>query len=178
MQSGLQNRLTACLLSPNLTAYKTDALPNISVTSFDIDYLMRLTLWQTFIKDNSNIFKVPSSLFEDVELSAIFATIVSDLLSSIRGGMKSKVCTLVLCARKFSIITQLISSIRKRLSIMDTSKSLAHGCIEVDAAHWNRIAFLVCFRYIRYHRMITFNISGAACVSSWLVSVTTEIFRW
>ncbi|KAG1811357.1 uncharacterized protein BJ212DRAFT_1483609 [Suillus subaureus] len=66
-KSGLQNRLTACLLSPNLTAYKTDVLQNIS----------------TFIKDNSSIFKVPSSLFEDVELSAIFTTIISDLLSSI-----------------------------------------------------------------------------------------------
>ncbi|KAG2134888.1 uncharacterized protein EDB93DRAFT_1254391 [Suillus bovinus] len=115
-KSGLQNRLTACLLSPNLTAYKTDALPNIS----------------TFIKENSSIFKVPSSLFEDVELSAIFATTVSDLLSSIRGGMKSK----------------LLSSIQKHLSIMDTSKSLAHGCIEVDAAHWNRVAFLRCCLHV------------------------------
>ncbi|KAG1801085.1 uncharacterized protein BJ212DRAFT_1200451, partial [Suillus subaureus] len=83
----------------------------------------------TFIKDNSSIFKVPSSLFKDVELSAICATIISDLLSSIQGGMKSK----------------LLSSIQKCLSIMDTSKLLAHGCIEVDAAHWNRVAFLALY---------------------------------
>ncbi|KAG1804533.1 uncharacterized protein BJ212DRAFT_1284262, partial [Suillus subaureus] len=39
----------------------------------------------------------------------------------------------------------LLSSIQKHLSIMDTSKSLAHGCIEVDATHWNRIAFLALY---------------------------------
>ncbi|OJA16731.1 hypothetical protein AZE42_12852 [Rhizopogon vesiculosus] len=109
-KSGLQNRLTACLLSPNLTAYVTDTLPNIS----------------SFIKENNSIFKVPLSLFEDVQLSGIFVTVVSDLLCSIRSNMKSK----------------LLASIRKRMSIMDTAKSLAHGCIEVDAAHWNRLAFL------------------------------------
>ncbi|KAJ8583167.1 hypothetical protein M405DRAFT_749060, partial [Rhizopogon salebrosus TDB-379] len=92
-------------------------------------YTTKLTLQQSFIKENSNIFKVPLALFEDVQLSGIFATIVSDLLSSIRGNMKSK----------------LLSSIRKRMSIMDTAKSLAHGCIEVDAAHWNRLAFLALY---------------------------------
>ncbi|OAX31578.1 hypothetical protein K503DRAFT_812023 [Rhizopogon vinicolor AM-OR11-026] len=110
-KSGLQNHLTACLLSPNLTTYVMDTLPNIS----------------SFIKENNSIFKVPLSMFKDVQLSGIFATIVSDLLSSICGNMKSK----------------LLSSIRKCMSIMDTVKSLAHGCIEVDAAHWNRLAFLL-----------------------------------
>ncbi|KAG2357835.1 hypothetical protein BDR07DRAFT_1379827 [Suillus spraguei] len=92
-------------------------------------YYMLIDL-KSFIKDNSSIFKVPLSLFEDIHLSALFASIVSDLLSSIRGSMKSK----------------LLSSIRKCMSIMDTVKSLAHGCIKVDAAHWNRLAFLRCLR--------------------------------
>lgn len=38
---------------------------------------------------------------------------------------------------------QLVASLIKRMSIMDTAKSLAHSIIEVDAAHWNRYAFLV-----------------------------------
>ncbi|KAG2148961.1 hypothetical protein DEU56DRAFT_909254 [Suillus clintonianus] len=109
-KSALQNRLIACLLSPNITAYVTDTHPHI----------------MNFIKDNSGVFKVPPSLFEDVELTAILAKIVSELLSSIRSNMKSK----------------LLASIRKRMSIMDTAKSLAHGSIEVDSAHWNRLAFL------------------------------------
>jgi hypothetical protein len=43
------------------------------------------------------------------------------------------------------------------MSIMDTAKSLAHGIIEVDAAHWNRYAFLVCFyskALCRVHKII------------------------
>ncbi|KAG2087602.1 uncharacterized protein F5147DRAFT_781252 [Suillus discolor] len=111
-KSALQNRLIACLLSPNITAYVTDTHPHI----------------MNFIKDNSGVFKVPPSLFEDVELTAVLAKIVSELLSSIRGNMKNK----------------LLASIRKHMSIMDTAKSLAHGSIEVDSAHWNRLAFLRC----------------------------------
>ncbi|KAG1875770.1 hypothetical protein F4604DRAFT_1581636, partial [Suillus subluteus] len=82
-----------------------------------------------FIKNNCGIFKVPPSLFEDAELTAILAKTASELLSSIRGNMKSK----------------LLSSIRKRLCIMDTAKLLAHGYIEVDSAHWNRLAFLTLY---------------------------------
>ncbi|KAG1733334.1 uncharacterized protein EDB91DRAFT_1251337 [Suillus paluster] len=109
-KSALQNRLIACLLSPNITAYMEDTLPHI----------------MNFIKNNSGIFKVPLSLFKDVKLTAILAKTVSELLSSIRGNMKSK----------------LLASICKRMSITDTAKSLAHGSIEVDSAHWNRLAFL------------------------------------
>ncbi|KAG2145796.1 hypothetical protein DEU56DRAFT_910079 [Suillus clintonianus] len=109
-KSALQNRLTACMLSPNLTAYVTDTHPQIL----------------KFIKEHQEVFKVPEALFEDVQLSTLFAKIVSDSLSTIRGNMKSK----------------LTVSIAKRTSITDIARSLAHGCIEVDAAHWNRLAFL------------------------------------
>lgn len=40
---------------------------------------------------------------------------------------------------------QLTTSIARRTSITDVARTMAHGCIEVDAAHWNRLAFLVCF---------------------------------
>ncbi|KAG2116184.1 hypothetical protein BD769DRAFT_1327623, partial [Suillus cothurnatus] len=110
-KSALQNRLTACMLSPNLTAYVTDTHEHI----------------MDFIKTHNKVFKIPKSLFEDVELSAQFSTVVSDLLACICGNIKTK----------------LVLSISKHLSIMDTAKSLAHSCIEVDASHWNRYAFLV-----------------------------------
>ncbi|KAG2079522.1 uncharacterized protein F5147DRAFT_784989 [Suillus discolor] len=109
-KSALQNRLTACMLSPNITAYVTDTHPQIL----------------KFIKKHQDVFKVPALLFEDVELTALFAKVVSESLSTIRGNMKSK----------------LTASIAKRTSITDVARSLAHGCIEVDAAHWNRLAFL------------------------------------
>ncbi|KAG2132138.1 uncharacterized protein EDB93DRAFT_1255326 [Suillus bovinus] len=51
---------------------------------------------------------------QDVELLAQLSKIVSELLSSIRGNLKSK----------------LVILISKRMSIMDTAKSLAHGVIE------------------------------------------------
>ncbi|KAG1872269.1 hypothetical protein F4604DRAFT_1925889 [Suillus subluteus] len=109
-KSGLQNHLMACVLSPNLTAYVNDTLEHV----------------MEFIKKNSKIFKVPSFLFEDIELTAQLSTLVSEALSCIRGNVKAK----------------LMSSIIKRTSIIDTTRSLAHGCLEVDAPHWNRFAFL------------------------------------
>ncbi|KAG1892324.1 hypothetical protein F4604DRAFT_1565221, partial [Suillus subluteus] len=78
------------------------------------------------IKNNNEIFKVPKFLFEDIELATQFSKLISKALSSIRGNVKNK----------------LMSSISKCSSIIDTARSLAHGCIEVDATHWNRCAFL------------------------------------
>ncbi|KAG1724738.1 hypothetical protein EDB19DRAFT_2043411 [Suillus lakei] len=109
-KSALQSRLTACLLSPNITAYVTDTHSNI----------------MEFIKNHREVFKLPAALIQDVELSAQLSKIVSELLSSIRGNLKAK----------------LVASISKRMSVMDTAKSLAHGIIEVEACHWNRYAFL------------------------------------
>ncbi|KAG1762174.1 hypothetical protein EDD22DRAFT_953326 [Suillus occidentalis] len=65
-KSALQSRLTACLLSPNLTAYIDDTHMNIMV------------------------FKIPAVLINDVELLAQLSKIVGDLLSSIRGNLKGK----------------------------------------------------------------------------------------
>ncbi|KAG1764901.1 hypothetical protein EV702DRAFT_1204826 [Suillus placidus] len=111
-KSALHNRLTACMLSPNITAYVTDTHPQI------LD----------FIKRHQEVFKVPALLFEDVELTAAFAKLVSESLSTIHGNMKAKLTT----------------SIARRTSITDVARTMAHGCIEVDVAHWNRLAFLRC----------------------------------
>ncbi|KAG1790218.1 uncharacterized protein HD556DRAFT_1242727 [Suillus plorans] len=43
---------------------------------------------------------------------------------------------------------------------MDTAKSLAHSCIEVDASHWNRYAFLVCILRVLTYRIIIFLTTG------------------
>ncbi|KAG1866337.1 hypothetical protein C8R48DRAFT_672095 [Suillus tomentosus] len=73
-KSALHNCLTACMLSPNITAYVTDTHPQI------LD----------FIKRHQEVFKVPALLFEDAELTAAFAKVVSESLSTIRGNMKTK----------------------------------------------------------------------------------------
>ncbi|KAG1741901.1 uncharacterized protein EDB91DRAFT_1247944 [Suillus paluster] len=109
-QSGLHNCLTACVLSPNLTANVNDTLEHV----------------MEFIKKNSEIFKVPKFLFEDIELTAQLSKLVSEALACIHGNIKSK----------------LMTSISKRSSIIDTARSLAHGCLEIDVSHWNRYAFL------------------------------------
>lgn len=60
--------------------------------------------------------------------------------------------------------SKLVISIAKRMSIMDTAKSLAHGVIEVEACHWNRYTFLVCFNSnTRYQ---AFNASLAALLAN------------
>ncbi|KAG2062877.1 hypothetical protein BDR04DRAFT_1164525 [Suillus decipiens] len=109
-QSALQSCLTVCLLSPNITVYVTDTHMNI----------------MDFIKNHCEVFKLPAALMQDVELLAQLSKIISELLSSIRGNLKSK----------------LVISIAKHMSIMDTAKSLAHSVIEVEACHWNRYTFL------------------------------------
>ncbi|KAG1879857.1 hypothetical protein F4604DRAFT_1923064 [Suillus subluteus] len=110
-KSGLQNHLTACMLSPNITTYVTDVHPHV----------------MDFVRDHHNVFKIPVAMLEDVELNVQLSKLVSDLLFSIHGNIKAKLTT----------------SIVKRSSIMETTKSLAHHCgIEVDSMHWNRFAFL------------------------------------
>jgi hypothetical protein len=48
-------------------------------------------IWQKFIKAHQEVFKVPALLFEDMELTTIFAKIVSESLSTICGNIKAKV---------------------------------------------------------------------------------------
>ncbi|KAG1719836.1 hypothetical protein EDB19DRAFT_1918500 [Suillus lakei] len=131
-KSALQNRLTACMLSPNLTAYVTDTHEHI----------------MDFIKTHNEVFKIPKSLFEDAELSAQFSTIVSDLLACIRGNIKTKslfedaelstqfstiVSDLLACIRG-NIKTKLVLSI-SNLSLIAASR-LMHP-IGTDMLFWS-----------------------------------------
>ncbi|KAG1826380.1 hypothetical protein EV424DRAFT_1345690 [Suillus variegatus] len=82
-KSGLQNCLTACVLSPNLTAYVNDTLEHVMVPS--------IFLWtKEFMKNNNEIFKVPKFLFEDIELTTQLLKLVSEALSCIRSNVKTK----------------------------------------------------------------------------------------
>jgi hypothetical protein len=81
--------------------------------------------------------------FEDIELTEQLSTLVSEALLCIRGNVKAKVSVAKNTSQnntKLRLI-QLMSSIIKRTSIIDTTRSLAHGCLEVDASHWNRLMF-------------------------------------
>ncbi|KAH7918078.1 hypothetical protein BV22DRAFT_983437, partial [Leucogyrophana mollusca] len=72
------------------------------------------------------VFKIPRGLLEDPELSKQLSRMVTDMLSSLRGNIKQR----------------LTASAVKDLNIVEASKSLAHGCIEVDSSHWHRFAYL------------------------------------
>ncbi|KAG1828026.1 hypothetical protein EV424DRAFT_1537029 [Suillus variegatus] len=109
-ESALKSRLTACMLSPNLTAYVTDTQQHV----------------MEFIQGHLELFKISEGLFDDNELRTQLGKLVTRLLATIRGQIK----------------TALTTSIIKRLSIMDALKPLIHSGMEVDSSHWTRFAFL------------------------------------
>ncbi|KAG1734733.1 uncharacterized protein EDB91DRAFT_1250852 [Suillus paluster] len=109
-ESALKSRLTACMLSPNLTAYVTDTQQHV----------------MEFIQGHTELFKISEGLFDDNELRTQLGKLVTRLLATIRGQIK----------------TALTTSIIKRLSIMDALKPLIHSGMEVDSSHWTRFAFL------------------------------------
>ncbi|KAG2050120.1 hypothetical protein BDR06DRAFT_1023463 [Suillus hirtellus] len=73
-KSGLQNCLTACVLSPNLTAYVNDMLEHV----------------MEFTKNNNEILEVPKFLFEDIELTAQLLKLISKALSCICSNVKTE----------------------------------------------------------------------------------------
>ncbi|KAI6033854.1 hypothetical protein BKA83DRAFT_4486945 [Pisolithus microcarpus] len=81
-----------------------------------------------FIFEHQDIFKIPAGVFDDSELKSSLRTVVSRLLATIRSHLKS----------------QLTLSIAKKTCIIDVTKSLARvsSGMELEAAHWNRMAFL------------------------------------
>ncbi|KAF8837379.1 hypothetical protein BDN67DRAFT_1013923 [Paxillus ammoniavirescens] len=109
---GLHNCLLACLLSPNLTTYITDTQHHI----------------MDFIFEHLDVFKIPAGVFDDAEIRSSLGRIVTRLLATIRSQLKS----------------QLTMSIAKKTCIINVTKVLARSSsgMEVDAAHWNRLAFL------------------------------------
>ncbi|KIK77517.1 hypothetical protein PAXRUDRAFT_17445 [Paxillus rubicundulus Ve08.2h10] len=69
----LKRRITACLLSPNLTAYVTDTTDHVMI----------------FMQEHNNLFKVPKIFFEDTELNEALKKLVTDTLASCRGRIKA-----------------------------------------------------------------------------------------
>lgn len=98
---------------------------------------------------HNDLFKIAEGLFEDTELRSQLGRLVTRLLSTIRGQIKSTVCIFSMnedrkCSQR-SFYPQLTMSVSKRLSIMDALKLLIHSGMEVDSSHWTRFAFLVGF---------------------------------
>ncbi|KIK77353.1 hypothetical protein PAXRUDRAFT_17563 [Paxillus rubicundulus Ve08.2h10] len=108
----LQNCLLACMLSPNITAYMTEAQHHIL----------------EFISEHPDVFKVPAAVFKDDKLRSQLGKLVVKLLSTIHSQIRS----------------QLTISIAKKTCIIDMTKALIQGSsgLDVEATHWNRMAFL------------------------------------
>ncbi|KAG2120424.1 uncharacterized protein F5147DRAFT_766341 [Suillus discolor] len=81
-----------------------------------------------FIVKNRDVFKIPPGLLDDVELRAQLGKVVTKLLTNICSAIK----------------TALTTSIVKRTSVADVTRSLARSGsgMEVDSTHWNRISLL------------------------------------
>ncbi|KAI6028146.1 hypothetical protein EDC04DRAFT_2899108 [Pisolithus marmoratus] len=112
-EASLQTHLFACMLSPNLTAYVTDTQQHI----------------MEFIAEHPDIFKVPGSVFDNVELKTLLRKLITKPLASIHSHIK----------------TQLITSIVKQTCIIDVMRNLARSTsgMELEASHWNQMAFLI-----------------------------------
>ncbi|KAF8417185.1 hypothetical protein L210DRAFT_817367, partial [Boletus edulis BED1] len=110
----LSNRLLACILSPNITAYVTDTQRHI----------------MDFIADNLEVFKIPPAVFNDNELRVSLGKTVTRLLSDIRSRLKSNLTASIV--KKTCIID------------VAKAMARASAGMEVDATHWTRLAFLRC----------------------------------
>ncbi|KAG2156929.1 uncharacterized protein EDB93DRAFT_1247117 [Suillus bovinus] len=111
-ENGLYNRLFACILSPNLTAYVTDTQSHI----------------MDFIGKNRDIFKIPPGLLEDVELRSQLGKVVTKLLTNIRSSIKTTLTTSIVKCTSIADVTRSLARSRSGM--------------EVDSTHWNRIALL------------------------------------
>ncbi|KAH7904811.1 hypothetical protein BJ138DRAFT_1119056 [Hygrophoropsis aurantiaca] len=76
----LKVRLTACLMSPNLTAYVTDTHT----------YIL------SFIQKHYDVFKVPQGIWEDSDLHKKFSKIVTMVLCHIRNTFKTALINSIL----------------------------------------------------------------------------------
>ncbi|KAG2055884.1 hypothetical protein BDR06DRAFT_1006717 [Suillus hirtellus] len=113
-KNGLYNRLFACMLSPNITAYVTDTQLHI----------------MDFITTHCNVFKIPPGMLEDVKLRAQLGKSVTKLLTGIRSVIKNALTMSVVKHTSIADVTRALARSRSGM--------------EVDSTHWNRIAFLRC----------------------------------
>ncbi|KAG1813147.1 uncharacterized protein BJ212DRAFT_1482616 [Suillus subaureus] len=111
-KNGLYNRLFACMLLPNITAYVTNTQHHI----------------MDFITTHSNVFKIPPGMLEDVELRAQLGKLVTKLLTGIWSVIKNALTASIV---KHTSIADVMRALAHSGSGM-----------EVDSTHWNRIALL------------------------------------
>ncbi|KAG2122905.1 hypothetical protein DEU56DRAFT_917613 [Suillus clintonianus] len=113
-ENGLYNRLFACMLSPNITAYVTDTQLHI----------------MDFITSHCDVFKIPPGMLEDVEVRAQLGKSVTKLLTGICSVIKTALTTSVVKHTSVADVTRALACSRSGM--------------EVDSTHWNRIALLRC----------------------------------
>ncbi|KAG1851925.1 hypothetical protein F4604DRAFT_1933861 [Suillus subluteus] len=111
-ENGLYNRLFACMLSPNITAYVTDTQHHI----------------MDFITNHCDVFKIPPGMLEDVELRAQLGKSVTKLLTGIRSVIKNALTVSVVKRTSIADVTRALAR--------------SGSGMEVDSTHWNRIALL------------------------------------
>ncbi|KAG1735384.1 hypothetical protein EDB19DRAFT_1830238 [Suillus lakei] len=126
-KNGLYNCLFACMLSPNITAYITDTQHHIMIW-LQSSLFNAAKLFQDFITNHCDVFKIPSGMLDDVELRAQLGKLVTKLLTGIHSVIKNT----------------LTISVVKHTSIADVTRALAcsGSGMEVDSTHWNRIMLL------------------------------------
>ncbi|KAG1889559.1 hypothetical protein F4604DRAFT_1674163 [Suillus subluteus] len=81
--------MIVALVLKNDSKEKLKLLANLKELLTSKDFKTHLEILK-FIKGNQEVFKVPASLFKDMELIAVFAKIISECLSTICGNMKAK----------------------------------------------------------------------------------------
>ncbi|KAG1768097.1 hypothetical protein EV702DRAFT_1050113 [Suillus placidus] len=111
-KNGLYNRLFACMLSPNITAYVTDTQLHI----------------MDFITSHCDVFKIPPGMLEDVELRAQLGKSVTKLLTGIHSAIKTALTMSVVKRTSIADVTRALAR--------------SGSGMEVDSTHWNRIALL------------------------------------
>ncbi|KAG2119031.1 uncharacterized protein F5147DRAFT_767775 [Suillus discolor] len=92
-ENGLYNRLFACMLSPNITAYVTDTQHHI----------------MDFITTHSDVFKIPPGMLEDVELRAQLGKSVTKLLTGIRSVIKNALTASVVKRTSIADVTRALA---------------------------------------------------------------------
>ncbi|KAG1753107.1 hypothetical protein EDD22DRAFT_850532 [Suillus occidentalis] len=76
-ENALKSCLTACMLSPNLTAYVTDTHQHV----------------MEFIQLHNDLFKITEGVFNDTKLCSLLGKLVTRLLSMIHGQIKTMLTT-------------------------------------------------------------------------------------
>ncbi|TFK79573.1 hypothetical protein K466DRAFT_606045 [Polyporus arcularius HHB13444] len=121
-ETRLKSRLTALLLSPNITAYVVGAAARV----------------MDLVVENPEAFAVPPELFEHSDLHVKLASVVTAQLAQARGNIKQKL-TLSLGRPGTGRSRRIATS---NISVLCNSLAPRSSHMELRTVHWTRVAFL------------------------------------